>query len=72
MPETPDVKNDVQNEIMNAFIKLVPYLSVLFDNEASFALTVEDLIGYPCALIGFSNILQDIVVHFRHVLKFIG
>jgi uncharacterized protein YukE len=30
---------EVQNEVMKAFIRLVPYLSVLFDNEASFALT---------------------------------
>lgn len=39
MQETSDVQNDVRNEIMSAFIKLVPYLSVMFDNEASFALT---------------------------------
>jgi len=31
--------SEVRNEIMNSYMKLVPYLSVMFDNEASFGLT---------------------------------
>ncbi|HEX2947316.1 MAG TPA: methyl-accepting chemotaxis protein [Clostridia bacterium] len=29
----------IDNEMMNAFYKLIPFLSILFDNEASFAIT---------------------------------
>jgi hypothetical protein len=41
----------VDNEVMNAFRKLIPYLSIFFDNEASFAIsdTEKYLFNEPCA-----------------------